>query len=64
MAARVPTPHQSEMSNLKDATHLPAPYKLRRYYTPEEVAAHATHDDCWVSFFNGVYDLTKLLAKS
>ena len=62
MAARVPTPHHSRMSSLKDAKHLPAPYKLRRYYTPEEVAVHNTHDDCWVSFFNGVYDLTKLLA--
>jgi len=49
-------------SGYANATHLPKPYKLRRYYTPEEVQAHCTADDCWVSFFSGVYDLTKLLA--
>ena len=62
MSARVPTPHFSKQSGYKDATHLPKPYKLRRYYTPQEVSLHQTADDCWVSFFNGVYDLTKLLA--
>lgn len=62
MAARVPTPQYSKMSSVAEAKHLPKPHKLRRYYTPEEVAAHMTHDDCWVSFFDGVYDLTKLLA--
>jgi hypothetical protein len=41
---------------------LPKPYKLRRFYTPEEIALHQTADDCWVSFFSGVYDLSKLLA--
>ena len=41
--------------------NLPKPYKLRRFYTPGEVARHNTSDDCWVSFFYGVYDLTKLL---
>jgi len=50
------------MSSIPDAKHLPKPYKLRRYYTPEEVEAHNTYDDCWVSFFDGVYDMTKLLA--
>ena len=64
MAARVPTPHQSKMSGIKKATHLPKPFKIRRYYTPDEVAAHQTADDCWVSFFDGVYDLTLLLAKN
>jgi hypothetical protein len=32
-----------------------------RYFTPEEVALHCTADDCWVSIFDKVYDLTKLL---
>ena len=62
MSARIPTPTYSNPSGYKNASHLPKPYKLRRYYTPEEVKLHCTADDCWVSFFNGVYDLTKLLA--
>eukprot|EP00753_Platysulcus_tardus_P018646 PLAT6998.1.p1 GENE.PLAT6998.1~~PLAT6998.1.p1 ORF type:complete len:235 (+),score=90.41 PLAT6998.1:26-706(+) len=37
--------------------------KHRRYYTPSEVALHNAMDDCWVSFFHRVYDLTPLLAK-
>lgn len=41
--------------------NLPKPYKLRRFYTPGEVERHNTSNDCWVSFFYGVYDLTKLL---
>lgn len=32
-----------------------------RYYTPAEVAMHASPDDCWVSFLGSVYDLTKLV---
>ena len=32
----------------------------RRYYTPREVAAHSSDDDCWVSFLGNVYDLTEL----
>ena len=62
MSARIPTPTYSNPSGYKNASHLPKPFKLRRYYTPEEVKLHCTADDCWVSFFNGVYDLTKLLA--
>jgi len=62
MSARVPTPNFSKMTGYKNAKHLPKPFKIRRYYTSEEVAAHCTADDCWVSFFDGVYDLTKLLA--
>ena len=62
MSARVPTPNYSQPSGYKKATHLPKPYKIRRFYTSEEVKLHQTADDCWVSFFNGVYDLTKLLA--
>eukprot|EP00744_Colponema_vietnamica_P008708 GILI01012414.1.p1 GENE.GILI01012414.1~~GILI01012414.1.p1 ORF type:complete len:224 (-),score=41.67 GILI01012414.1:64-735(-) len=36
-------------------------YKRRRYYLPSEVSSHNTHNDCWVSFFQKVYDLTPLL---
>ena len=64
MAARLPTPHLSRPSGYEEtkAINLPKPYKLRRYYTPSEVSRHNSHNDCWVSFFLGVYDLTKLLA--
>ena len=61
MAARIPQPKYSKLSGHKDAKHLPKPFKIRRYYTPTEVAKHNTGDDCWVSFFNDVYDLSKLL---
>ena len=61
MAARIPTPVYSKKSGYKDAKHLPKPFKLRRYYTPTEVALHNTADDCWVSFFNEVYNLSKLI---
>ena len=61
MAARVPTPKYSKPSGYKQATHLPKPFKLRRYYTPAEVSSHNTASDCWVSFFDEVYDLSKLI---
>ena len=61
MAARVPSPKYSKPSGYKDAKHLPKPFKLRRYYTPTEVALHNTADDLWVSFFNEVYNLSKLI---
>jgi len=64
MRARVPTPRESKTSQAKDdldVKHLPRPYKLRRFYTPSEVAKHNTADDVWVSKFNKVFDLTLLL---
>ena len=62
MRARIPTPRASQLSKEKsEALHLPRPYKLRRYYLPSEVAVHNTKDDCWVSFFGQVFDLTRLL---
>lgn len=61
MAARVPTPSYSKPSGYREAKHLPKPFKIRRYYTPNEVSLHNTADDCWVSFFNEVYDLSKLI---
>ena len=62
MAARIPTVHMSKPSGIKDAKHLPKPFKKRNFYTPTEVAQHNTASDCWVSFFFCVYDLSKLLA--
>lgn len=63
MAARVPTPQLSRPSGYEKtrAENLPKPFKLRRFYTPSEVSRHNSYNDCWVSFFYGVYDLTKLL---
>lgn len=66
MRARVPTPRAQELTNLPlDQTmDYPRPYKLRNFYTEKEVAQHNCHDDCWVSIFNKVYDLTKLLQEN
>lgn len=33
----------------------------RRYYTPDEVAAHNSADDLWLSIFDHVFDLTSLV---
>ncbi len=41
--------------------NLPAPIKRRRYYTPNEIKNHCTSNDCWISIFNEVYDLTELV---
>ena len=64
MRARVPTPRESRPSKIEEAKHIPRPYKLRRFYTPKEVAAHNTKGNCWVSFFDKVFDLTLLLNKN
>jgi cytochrome b involved in lipid metabolism len=64
MAARIPDPKFSKPSGIKEAKHLPKPYKMRRYYTPAEVAVHNTADNCWVSFFDEVYDLTLLIQQN
>ena len=39
------------------------PKKRRRFYTAEEVALHNCAEDCWVSIFGSVYDLTEFLAE-
>eukprot|EP00397_Hematodinium_sp_SG-2012_P059346 GEMP01075950.1.p1 GENE.GEMP01075950.1~~GEMP01075950.1.p1 ORF type:complete len:230 (+),score=46.82 GEMP01075950.1:46-735(+) len=41
---------------------IPKRYVKRRYYTFDEVQAHDKANDCWVSYFGNVYDLTMLLA--
>ena len=64
MAAKIPDLKYSKLSGVEDARHLPPPYRLRRYYTPFEVSQHKTADDCWVSFFNKVYDLTLLIQEN
>lgn len=47
-----------------DPKNYPPPFKRRRYYTPDEVKLHNLATDCWVSFFNEVYDLTELVQKN
>ena len=65
MTARILTPRMKEKySENGAAKDFPKPYKIRRYYTPDEVKIHNTADDCWVSFFNRVYDLTGLIQKN
>ena len=33
-----------------------------KHYTAEEVSIHRTVDDCWLSIFDNVYDITQLIA--
>ena len=44
--------------------NMPPPYKKRRYYTPEEVKNHNCANDCWISIFYEVFDLTDLIQKN
>ena len=34
----------------------------RRFYTATEVTNHNSENDCWVSIFHKVYDLTEFLS--
>jgi cytochrome b involved in lipid metabolism len=52
---------KDKSSTETDNKNYPPPYKKKRYYTPEEVRVHNTANDCWVSFFNEVFDLTELI---
>ena len=38
--------------------------KKRSWYTPAEVSLHNCSNDCWVSVFGKVYELTELLASN
>ena len=68
--ARVPTPkisvNRPSTLVMDDGTkkNLPNPYKLRRFYLPSEVSVHNSNDSCWVSIFNRVFDLTKLIQEN
>jgi len=52
---------KTDKHNAIDKRNLPAPAKKRRYYTMTEVKVHNTANDCWISIFHEVYDLTKLI---
>ena len=43
---------------------LPAPSRKHRYYTPDEVKLHNTANDCYVSIFHEVFDLTKYIQEN
>ena len=43
---------------------LPAPTRKHRYYTPDEVKLHNSANDCYVSIFYEVYDLTKFIQEN
>jgi cytochrome b involved in lipid metabolism len=61
MAAKASSPRFSKLCEIDNARHIPAPYRLKRFYTPNEISKHNSADDCWVSFFGKVYDLTVLI---
>ena len=43
---------------------LPAPTRKHRYYTPDEVKLHNSANDCYVSIFHEVYDLTRFIQEN
>jgi hypothetical protein len=63
LQSEVVTEH-SKLSNTTKDKHIAKPYRLKRYYTATDVAVHNTANDVWVSFFNEVFDLTKLLQEN
>ena len=52
------------MSKVNDKKNLPAPSRQHRYYTPDEVKEHNTANDCYVSIFNEVFDLTNFIQEN
>ncbi len=50
-----------KLANNKDQ-YYPARNKPRKqYYTINDLRVHNTANDCWVTFFHQVYDLTDLI---
>ena len=35
-----------------------------KFYTPDEVQFHNSEDDCWISIFDNVFDLTQLIEEN
>lgn len=44
--------------------HLHIWFKMVKYHTQEEIAFHNHPDDCWVSIFDQVFDLTELIREN
>ena len=59
MTAKLPVPVYSKPTGIPNG--MPKPYKIRRYYMPTEVALHNVYNDCWLTIFGDVYDITPLL---
>jgi len=49
-------------NNLKQ--YLPVASVKQRYYTSEEVSNHNTANDCWITLFGEVYNLTNLIQEN
>ena len=68
--ARIPTPfiskrNESDIIPAEEfAKNMPSCYKIRRFYLPSEVSEHCSSDNCWVSKFSKVFDLTKLITEN
>jgi hypothetical protein len=48
--------------NLKQ--YLPVPAQKQRYFTSEEVSHHNTANDCWITLFGEVYNLTDIIQEN
>lgn len=52
----------AKKDNLKQ--FLPVQSQKQRYYTVEEVSHHNTANDCWITLFSEVYNLTKVIQQN
>ncbi|EGR34263.1 hypothetical protein IMG5_018720, partial [Ichthyophthirius multifiliis] len=52
----------SQRNNL--IQYLPVPYKKKRFYTLQDLKLHNTANDCWITFFNQIYDITALIQQN
>lgn len=50
---------EPKKDNLKQ--YLPVPLQKQRYFTLEEVSHHNSANDCWITLFGEVYDLTRVV---
>ena len=64
MTAKIPTPILSKPTGIGNGQIMPKPYKIRRYYMPNDVSSHCLYNDCWVIIFGEVYDITALLQQA
>jgi hypothetical protein len=52
---------RSLQREVADDNHSSSSSSMVKYYTQEEIAFHSHADDCWVSIFDDVFDITELL---
>lgn len=59
----VPRTLHSELEKDKQAIHIIVnKTKMVKYFTPDEVAIHNCAEDCWISIYDNVFNLTSLIA--